>query len=97
MYRLLNGFDALLIGSFMQDLNSVLHNSEKKIEFEVKYDIQKDVKIIINFKAGKIDIYKDLSLLGSGTLQIIEILLNLYTVVFILLKTFQVTHKYVLF
>ncbi len=34
--------------------------------------------IIINFKSGKKDVEKDIALVGSGTLQIIAILLNVY-------------------
>ena len=40
--------------------------------------IQRDVTVIFNFKHNEIDIEKDIALLGSGSLQIIEILLNLY-------------------
>lgn len=79
LYRLLNGFDALLASNFREDLNFILYNSEKQINFEIQYNIQKDTKITITFKVGNDDVFKDLSLLGSGTLQIIEILLNLYS------------------
>jgi predicted ATP-dependent endonuclease of OLD family len=40
--------------------------------------IQQNVTVLFNFKHNEIDIEKDIALLGSGSLQIIEILLNLY-------------------
>jgi AAA15 family ATPase/GTPase len=78
LYRILNGLDAGLTNFFLSDLNYILFNSEKKIEFRSVTNIQRDSKVIILFKIGNKDIEKDIALLGSGTLQIIEILLNLY-------------------
>lgn len=79
IYKIINGTNASLNTEFQQDLNYILYNSEKEIEFEVKSHILKDPQAIILFRVGSKDVFKDLSLLGSGTLQIIGILLNLYS------------------
>lgn len=78
LYRIISGLDAALNEAFQSDLNYVLYNSERKIEFYSETNIQKDAKAIILFKVGHKDVFKDLSLLGSGTLQIIGILLNIH-------------------
>ena len=67
-----------LYDNFIGDLSYILFNNEKRIEFFPKSDIQKDIKSVIDYKIESKDIEKDISLLGSGTLQIIVILLNLY-------------------
>ncbi|MGI0483743.1 ATP-dependent nuclease, partial [Geminocystis sp. CENA526] len=72
------GKDSSLYDRFIQDLSYILFNNQKNIEFFVKSDIRQDTKAIIDFKIESKDIEKDISLLGSGTLQIILILLNLY-------------------
>ncbi|AEE51308.1 ATP-dependent nuclease [Haliscomenobacter hydrossis] len=78
LYRIINGLDAPLNEAFQNDLNYVLYNHEKKIEFKSETNIQKDAKAIILTRLGAKDVFKDLSLLGSGTLQIIGILLNIH-------------------
>lgn len=78
LYRILNGVDIPLASNFLSDLNYILFNNENKIEFNSITDIKKDSKIIILFKIGAKDIDKDIALLGSGTLQIIQILMDLY-------------------
>lgn len=72
------GLDSSLYDRFIQDLSYILFDNLKKIEFFIKSDIRQDTKAIIDFKIENKDIEKDISLLGSGTLQIILILLNLY-------------------
>jgi AAA15 family ATPase/GTPase len=67
-----------LYNKFIRDLSYILFDGDKKIEFFPKSDIQKDIKSVIYYKIESRDIEKDISLLGSGTLQIIVILLNLY-------------------
>ncbi len=78
LYRIISGLDAVLNEAFQNDLNYVLYNSEKKIEFKSETNIQKDAKAVVLCKVGSKDVFKDLSLLGSGTLQIIGILLNIH-------------------
>jgi predicted ATP-dependent endonuclease of OLD family len=79
LYKIINGTNASLNTAFQNDLNYILFNAEKRIEFNVTSNILKDPKAIILFRVGVKDVFKDLSLLGSGTLQIIGILLNLYS------------------
>lgn len=65
---------------FLDDLSYVLTNSMDNIELKPDGDYNKDIFIGYSIKLSNIDIFKDISLLGSGTLQIIEILLSLYEV-----------------
>jgi len=78
LYKIISGTNSTLNTQFQTDLNYVLFNSEKEIEFNVVTNISKDPQVIILFRIGVRDVFKDLSLLGSGTLQVIGILLNLY-------------------
>ena len=78
LYRVISGLDPALNEAFQNDLNYVLYNFEKKIEFQSETNIQQDAKAVVVFKVGHKDVFKDLSLLGSGTLQIIGILLNIH-------------------
>lgn len=64
---------------FKQDLSQILYNTPNQIDFIIKGDKSKDVNISIevNLKSSS---YKNISLLGSGTIQIIEILLHVYDI-----------------
>ena len=73
IYRLPN-----LFSLFQSDLSYILFNNEKNISFEVIFDETKDVKIIVKYKFEQNERFKDIALLGSGTLQLVEILLNFY-------------------
>jgi predicted ATP-dependent endonuclease of OLD family len=73
IYRLPN-----LFSLFQSDLSYILSNNEKNISFEVIFDETKDVKIIVKYKFEQNERFKDIALLGSGTLQLVEILLNFY-------------------
>ncbi|TAD95493.1 MAG: hypothetical protein EAZ97_15405 [Bacteroidetes bacterium] len=64
--------------NFLSNLNYILFDNNEKLEFFTQSDIQKDSRVVFNFKIASKDNEKDLALLGSGSLQIIEILLNLY-------------------
>jgi AAA15 family ATPase/GTPase len=77
IYRL-SGYS--LFEQFQKDLSYILFNSiDAKITFHSKSNISKDTRVVINFTNDNKDIIeKDIALLGSGTLQAIEILLNLY-------------------
>lgn len=79
LYKIISGTNATINTDFQSDLSYILFNSEKQIEFNVNSNILKDPQAIIHFRVGSKDVYKDLSLLGSGSLQIIGILLNLYS------------------
>lgn len=67
-----------LYENFIQDLSDILFQGDRQIEFFVESDPDRDVNVIINYKLGAQDTPKDIALLGSGTLQIIAILLSLY-------------------
>lgn len=72
--------DPQLYETFKRDLSYILFNSSStQISFFTSSDFRDDVKVIINYKIDNRDIEKDISLLGSGTIQIIVILLNLYS------------------
>lgn len=77
IYRL---YQSLKFQDFQRDLSYILFNSitASNINISNKSDIQKDPRVIINYTIGQRNIEKDIALLGSGTLQAIEILLNFY-------------------
>jgi hypothetical protein len=60
-------------------LSYILFDNQQGIEFYINSNIQKNTRVIVDFRIHPRDTEKDISLLGSGTLQIIEILLNLYS------------------
>jgi AAA15 family ATPase/GTPase len=63
---------------FQRDLAYILFNNEKNISFEIIFNEARDTRIIIKYKIGLSEKFKDIALLGSGTLQLVEILLNFY-------------------
>lgn len=78
LYALYQSTDMMLYANYLESLNYILFNNTKKIEFFNHSDARKDTKIVFNFTTDSRDTEKDIALLGSGTLQIMEILLNLY-------------------
>jgi AAA15 family ATPase/GTPase len=77
LYR--NTKNLSLYQSFLGDLSYIIFDNQQAIEFYINSNIQKNTRVIVNFRIHPRDTEKDISLLGSGTLQIIEILLNLYS------------------
>lgn len=65
---------------FQQDLSYILYGSilTAKLKFYSRTDVQHDTRVVINYTIGTETIEKDIALLGSGSLQAIEILLDLY-------------------
>lgn len=63
---------------FERDISQILTDSAHPVTFHVIGDIQTDTNIDVNVNFGHNDQPKDISLLGSGTLQIIELMLALY-------------------
>jgi AAA15 family ATPase/GTPase len=61
---------------FIQELKFILNNNTFDIDFRFETDVY-NLFEIVKIKIGRED-FKDISLLGSGTLQIIEILLSLF-------------------
>jgi AAA15 family ATPase/GTPase len=60
---------------FKNDLAYILG---EKVDFQIIFDETKDIRILLKFRIGNQGSFKDIALLGSGTLQLIEILLNFY-------------------
>ncbi len=63
---------------FESDVSYILFEENSSVTFEVIGDINKDVKVNVNVNFGRQGTAKDISLLGSGTLQIIELMLAIY-------------------
>lgn len=65
---------------FQQDLSYILYGSKisATLRFYSKTDVQHDTRVVINYTIGSETVEKDIALLGSGSLQAIEILLDLY-------------------
>ncbi|SFV58043.1 hypothetical protein MNB_SV-12-802 [hydrothermal vent metagenome] len=63
---------------FIEKLSYILSNREDNIELYTSSNIQRDIEVHYDISLNARDIAKNLTLLGSGTLQIIEILLSLY-------------------
>ena len=78
LYELYNFSDPSLFRSFLETLSFILYNRTRSMNISSVSHIQQNVTVLFNFKHNEIDIEKDIALLGSGSLQIIEILLNLY-------------------
>ncbi|MEO0043696.1 MAG: hypothetical protein RL329_3144 [Bacteroidota bacterium] len=68
-----------LFSRFLADLNYILFDKEAQMLLTTQSHIQRDTQVVFEVKMSARDmIEKDIALLGSGTLQIIEILLNVY-------------------
>ncbi|WP_336291734.1 AAA family ATPase [Aeromonas dhakensis] len=64
--------------AFSNDVSFILNNNKSKIYFNIESDIDRDTNINVSIRMGIELSYKDVSLLGSGTLQIIGLLLTCY-------------------
>lgn len=69
---------AHLFLDFQQDLSYILTNNLEPVDVQIIGDEASDINVYVNIKIGAKDTPKNVSLLGSGTLQIIEVLLALY-------------------
>lgn len=77
--RLYKLYHTTSFANFKNDLSYILYGtSSNKIDFSCPCDINKDKRVVINYKTEESPVEKDVSMLGSGTIQLIEILLNLY-------------------
>lgn len=74
----LNLLDAVSYPKFIENLSYILSNKEDNIELHTDSNIRKNIEVHYDISLNARDIAKNLTLLGSGTLQIIEILLSLY-------------------
>lgn len=78
LYALYRHPDHSVFQRFLADLSFVLFDNRQNIQISTDSDIQRDTVVVFNAKLNPQDTPKDIALLGSGTLQIVEILLNLY-------------------
>lgn len=78
LYALYRHPDPAIFQRFLTDLSYIISDSKQPIQIFTESDIQRDTNVIFNVKLHAQDTDKDIALLGSGTLQILEILLNLY-------------------
>lgn len=62
----------------LDDVSYVLTGRSGRFEVEIRSDATRDVVVRCEARLGRKDVLKDLSLLGSGTLQLIELLLSLH-------------------
>ena len=74
----LNLLDGVSYPQFVDNLSYILSNKEDAIELHTNSNIRTDIEVHYDISLNTRDIAKNLTLLGSGTLQIIEILLSLY-------------------
>jgi predicted ATPase len=63
---------------FQEELSYIINNSEADVKLYIDGKIQEDLYVNVKISLRDRDPAKDISLLGSGTLQIIEILLHSY-------------------
>lgn len=75
LYRLLHSENS----DFTNNINYILFDNTQSILLFPKTNIQNDTNVIITYKLGDKDIEKDIALLGSGSLHVIEILLSLHS------------------
>lgn len=78
--RIYKLYHSSVFKQFQDDLSFVLYGtaSAARIVLRSQSDINKDKRVVITYNIGREIVEKDLALLGSGTLQVIEILLDLY-------------------
>lgn len=78
--RIYKLYHSSVFRQYQDDLSFVLYgtSSAARIVLRSQSDINKDKRVVITYNIGREIVEKDLALLGSGTLQVIEILLDLY-------------------
>ena len=79
IYKLYHSSSAVF-QTFQNDMSFVLYgtSTSAKLILSSKSDIQKDKRVIITYKIDNEIVEKDIALLGSGSLQVMEILLDVY-------------------
>ncbi len=70
--------DVVRYQQFVKSVAYILSDDKDPIEFRIDGDETKDVDLQVLVRVGAQDIFKDISLLGSGALQIIEIMLAVH-------------------
>jgi ABC-type transport system involved in cytochrome c biogenesis ATPase subunit len=70
--------NAVLYQAFIDSVAYVLSDAQQPLELSFEGDELTSVEIPVRVKVGSADVWKDISLLGSGTVQIIEIMLAVH-------------------
>jgi predicted ATPase len=65
-------------GRVLDDASFVLFNRALPVEFDFEGDEARDVDLVVKVRADPRELFRDLCLLGSGSLQVLEILLGLH-------------------
>lgn len=78
--RIYKLYHSSVFKQFQDDLSFVLYGtaSAARIMLTCQSDINRDMRVVITYTIDSETVAKDLALLGSGTLQVIEILLDIY-------------------
>lgn len=78
--RLYKLYHTTFFAQFQKDLSYILFGStvSARLVFISRSDVNHDTRVMMNYTIGKENVEKDIALLGSGSLQAIEILLDLY-------------------
>lgn len=78
--RIYKLYDTVNFADFEKDVSYVLFGSTQiaKLKFVSRSRVQENVRVLINYTLNNESVEKDLALLGSGSLQVIEILLDMY-------------------
>ncbi|MEM9453376.1 MAG: AAA family ATPase [Myxococcota bacterium] len=77
LFRLYHG-DSNTFARFRDDVSRVLTDATGGIDIKAEGDPNEWVRVSVVARTSRNDQFRDISLLGSGSLQVIEILLNLY-------------------
>ena len=79
--RLYNLYHTGRFFAFQQDLSYILYGNDSNVLLKIynHSDINHDTRVVMNYTINNETTEKDLALLGSGSLQAIEILLNVYS------------------
>lgn len=78
LYALYRNPDSMVFKRYLDDVSFVLFNARQRLELTTSSDVQRDTNVVFNAVTSPGDVPKDIALLGSGTIQILEILLNVY-------------------
>ncbi len=70
--------DPVRYEAFLSSVTYVLTEGAEPVELQLWGDETRDVGVTVQARVGARDVFKDISLLGSGTVQIIEIMLAVH-------------------
>lgn len=76
LYRLSR--DVSRYEQLLDDVSYILVGHGEELEVRMVTDVNQDVEVRFEARIGAQDVFKDISLLGSGTIQLLELLMSLY-------------------